>query len=98
MLFAEPILETNPQVLEAVKEGAGAKAAEAEAAAAGPLPRTRATKAAATTTTRRKSDDDDRRRGRDGDEAEEMDVTRCDATDAAEDVSIAGGGGRRAAR
>ena len=91
MLFAEPILETNGKVLEAVKE-ALAKAAEAEAAAAA---------------ANDESDDDDDENGDDDDdddsdeeenkdEAEEMDVTRCDATDAAEDVSIAGGGGGRA--
>ena len=78
MLFAEPILEADPKVLEAVK-AALAKAAEAEAAAA----------AAAESDD---DGDDDESGGEEEDEAEEMDVTRCDTTDAADDVSMAGGG------
>jgi len=94
MLFAEPILETNPKVLEAVKE-ALAKAAEAEAEA----------QAAAANESDDGGDDDDESGDDDGDSdeeekdgAEEMDVTRCDATDAAEDVSIAGGRATRRAK
>lgn len=92
MLFAEPILETNAKVLEAVKQ-ALAKAAQAEAEAA-----------ANSESGEDESDDeddddsdDDSDGGEEKDEAEDMDVTRCDATDAAEDISIAGGRATRRA-
>jgi len=97
MLFAEPVLETNPKVLEAVKKALAAKAAEAAEAEA-------AAAAAAANGSGDDDDDDDddessddEEGSEDGDEAEEMDVTRCDATDAAEDVSIAGGRATRRA-